>query len=129
MNFTFFDFSFLTNELFPFFSSLLILILIVISVNEFIKKHTLISYYTSLISTIININSFLISDFLFEEEYFFDYLFSINPDYQIIQYFISILSAILFETIYCLKDKNITDGNRIIFFINIICNFSNYFLY
>lgn len=76
---------------------------------ESIKKYSLISYYTSLISTIININSFLISDFLFEEEYYFDYIFNINSDYEIIQFIIGILSAILFETIYCLKDKKITD--------------------
>lgn len=116
-SFLYFDISFLINELFPFFSSLLILLLIVMSVNEYIKKLQLISYYTSIISTIININSFLISDFLFEEEFYFDYLFSINPDYEIIQFIIGILSAILFETIYCLKDKNITDEIELFFLL------------
>lgn len=65
--FIYFDFSFLINELFSLFSSFLILLLIIMSINEYIKKISLISFYTSLISTIININSFLISDFLFEE--------------------------------------------------------------
>lgn len=70
-----YDFTFLIDELFPLFSSLIILLLIIMSINESIKKYSLISYYTSLISTIININAFLISDFLFEEEYYFGLYF------------------------------------------------------
>lgn len=46
-----------------------------------------------------------------------DYIFNINPDYEIIQFIIGILSATLFETIYCLKDKKITDEIELFFLL------------